>query len=243
MVFGIIPGVGSYLHLHHVLGDIELQIPFCVDRNGRKRNHILVGRHLEQHPVVQVQGSQDYILGQGGAQYAHRRVVLAHHPGRIEIDVVAEQGISGFGSYLPPRDGEPCLDLCRGYLAEIIVPLVVVGEIVLVIELRLLETGLEVYSQRHRTLAGPPERIERQAGIGLDAHIVLLLAEEYIFTLGIPLDIFPKLAFHSGVYEAGVPYGVVAYPQVGRVEGVEIEDAVPDASVQPGHYGFLRPRL
>jgi hypothetical protein len=110
---------------------------------------------------------------------------------------------------------------------------------VLVIEFRLLEARLEMHSQGDRTLPGSPERIEREAGVGLDAHVVLLFAEEYIFTLGIPLDVFPELAFHSGIYETGVPDRVGVGLQVGRVEGIEVHDPVSDASVQFGYDGFF----
>ena len=243
IVFRIVPSICSDLHLHDVLGDVELEVPFGIDRNCRYRDHVLVGRHLEQHAVVEVQGSQGQVFVKRGAENAHRRGVLAYNSGRIEVDVVAQEGVAHIGPDLPAWDGESGLNLRSRDLTEIIVPSVVVREIVLVVELWLLQAGLEMYSQGNRALPRPSERIEGEVGIGLDAHVVLLLSEEYIFTLGIPLDVLLELAFHSCIDEGGIPDGVRIDLEIGWVEGIVVEDAVADPSVQLGHYGLFRPWL
>lgn len=70
--------------------------------------------------------AQREILVKGGAQHAHRRVVLTHHPGRIVIDIAGKQGIADPRSDSPSWNIQASLDLCRGDLAEVIVPFVMV---------------------------------------------------------------------------------------------------------------------
>ena len=187
--------------------------------------------------------TQREVLCESRAEYAHRNGVLPYRCRRIEVDVVRQQGVAGFQTEIPARHGYVSADLRGGNLAERVLPSVVVGIEVLVVEIRFPEGGLEMRSQRQRALLGPSERIEIQPEVRSDRHVVDLGACKEIVSRRIPADVVPELSFGSGVDEGRVPDLVPVALGEGRVENAVGHDPASYSSIYLGDDGIVRPRL
>ena len=158
---GVVVGIDAQLHLEHLgIYNVELQVPAKVHGQHGERQYILVGRGLEQGRIVQMHDAQGKVLGNAGGEHAHGRGVLPHDAQGIVVDIVGKKGIAGVGTEFPLGYTEAGLQFGGGYLAEVVLPLVVVGVEMLVIEFRLLERGLKMGPQRHGALGLTPERVQ-----------------------------------------------------------------------------------
>ena len=92
---GGVGDIGTYLHLHHFLHDIELPVPPRIDSDHRKRNDIVIRRYLEQCPVVEVQALELEVLGYPYLQYADGVGALSCHRHAVVIYVVLQQRPAG----------------------------------------------------------------------------------------------------------------------------------------------------
>ena len=106
-----------------------------------------------------MEGTECEILVKGGAEHAHRFGVLPDNRQRVEIDITVKEGVSHLGGDFPSGDVQLRLELGRGGFAEIIIPLEVVGEEMVVVVLGLLYRCLEPQVEVDRALACPAERM------------------------------------------------------------------------------------
>ena len=230
----VVCDIGADLHLHHVLDDVELPVPSCVQGHGGNRDHVLIGRELDQHLVVQMDSGDPEVLVQCEFQHAHRALFLLRDGIGVIIYMILHQCPGSGHVQFPSRHVIVSLHLGPADLAEIIVPDVVVGVIMLLVELRLVETGLEMRPECHRALLVPAERIYAESGVSLYSGVVDFLSEEGVPAFRTPVEILLPLTSGSSVDVGGVPDSVpfaVHYVCVLREE-IVVQQSVSYAHVQ-----------
>ena len=103
----------------------------------------------------------------------------------------------------------------------------------LLIVFRLVETGLEVEIERHRTLTVTTERINVETGIGTDSDIIDFFPEESVIAVGVPMEEVVHLALGAAVEIHRVPDCVAAAFQIAvRRKHVVIKESVSYSHVQ-----------
>ncbi len=231
-------GVDTELQVHHVAHDIDVEIPAQIERQLRQRQDI-VGRRreLEEHLVVEVQAPYREILAQVGAHHAHRLVVLPDHRQRVVVQHVGHQRIAELRVEPPLRNLQLRLDLGRGYLREIIVPLVVVQEDLLLEGMRRLEAGMEL----GHDMDALRKRVERHAELCVDVEIEHAGAREIIVRVGAPGNVFLELPRQTAVdIEIVLRIPFLARQVVGGLEGIGRQELIADAGVDLGQQGVGR---
>ena len=186
---------------------------------------------------------QGKMLPDRGGEHAHRRSILPDNAGGVVEDVVFQEGVSGGRFQLPVRDADASFDARGGNLVEIVLPAVVVGIVVLVVEFGFVQVRAEMQVDLQRTLARPAERIEVELRIRADIQVIGLLSGEGILTLGVPMDKVPQLALCTGIDIGGIPLRVFRFPDQVRLVEVIVEDPVSDTAVHLGDDIFVSPRL
>ena len=241
----IVGHIGTYLHLHNLLHDIELPIPTRIDGDHRQRYDVLIRGQLEQCLIVKMQPPKLEILGQSDIEHADGGCFLLRHRLPVIINMVLYQRPAGINVQFPMRNADRTVQRRRGNLAEIIVPFVMVRIIVLLIVVRLLQVRAEMGIERNRALAVAPERIDIESHIRINAEIIDFLSEESVVSVGIPMEIILVLSFHTAIEISRVPHRV-AFLRIKiavRREHVIVHQLVTDTDIDGGHDGVARPWL
>ena len=115
-----------------------------------------------------------------------------------------------------------------------------VGVDVLLVVGRLAELRVEVGRQADGALARPPEGVEAEFRVRLDAEVAEVVAEQDVLRLGVPEGVAAQLPFRAGIQVHGVLH-VVDRPDGGAVE--ILLQIVSDADVELGHDALAGPGL
>lgn len=165
----------------------------------------------EQSLIVEMNLPESEVLLEICAHHAHRLPVLADDSRAVVVEIVREQGVAERCGEIPPRDVEFSENLRRGGLAEAVAPLEMVGEEVLLVEIRLLETGLEMNLQVDRTELVESERIETEFHVRVDAEVIDLISRKCISSRRVPFDIFLYLSVRPGIDIGRIEIGVLQF--------------------------------
>ena len=139
------------------------------------------------------------VLLEIGSHHAHRAAVLLHYALTVIVEVVCKQGISERCRQLPLRDVEFTENLCRGGLAEVVVPSEVVREQILLIEVRLLKSGLKMNFKVYRAIFIPSERVEAELHICVHAEVVDFISGKRVSSRRVPFDIALDFSVRPGI--------------------------------------------
>ena len=116
-----------------------------------------------------------------------------------KINIVAQQCISHFQRCFPSWNVEGSLYLGGGYLAEVIVPHVVVGVEMLLVIVRLPQACLEMCTDCQGTVSVLSERVHAECEIALDAEVVKFMTCECIVSECVPFQILFVLSLRPGI--------------------------------------------
>ena len=144
------------------------------------------------------------VLSELSCHHAHWCCVLAYDTKGVVVYVVIQQGISERCCKFPFRNGQRSLDLGLGYLAEVVVPFVMVCVYVLFVVVRLSETSLKMALECQWALAVSSERIEVSSDVSINSEVIDFCSCECVVSSCVPCEVVLVLTLRTCVEIDGI---------------------------------------
>ena len=188
IVLGVQSKVCAQLSLHYILHNIKLQKISEVYRKLWQRKNLLIGRVLEENPIVEMESPQSEILLNIGCNHIHGISILLRLGALVHIYPILKHSVSKEALQFPARNGEFCLYPCLSLFGKIVLPLIVVGEVTVKERIGSYAAYKEPACKMNALL----NRVERKPYISIKLKIIAVVAPYIILCNGIPFEIFSE---------------------------------------------------